>query len=157
MSGMSPPNLSKPLSVNVASDYAALLQRIQAIPVFNGLGVTIVSFAPGECVAVIPRHEHLDGIFDSYHGGMLTTAADTIACFAVMTQTGADSWLTTTDLNVRFLRACLTDVTVKARVIKVGKLLCPVAVDLLDADGQLVAVAQVTFMRLNGQPKHSVA
>ena len=130
----------------------ALMQRIQAIPAFTGLGIKEVQFKPGFCSAVFPRNKNLDGIFESFHGGLLTTAADTAACFAIMTQTGADSWLTTTDLNVRFLRACLTDVRAEATVIKLGKQLCPVAVNLYDEENQLVAVAQVTYMRLNGRP-----
>jgi len=40
-------------------------------------------------------------------------------------------------------------VTAKARVIKFGRTLCPVAVDLFDAKGQQVAVAQVNYMLLN--------
>jgi len=52
-------------------------------------------------------------------------------------------------MNIRFLAPCLTDVTAKARVIKFGRTLCPVAVDLFDAKGQQVAVAQVNYMLLN--------
>jgi uncharacterized protein (TIGR00369 family) len=81
-------------------------------------------------------------------GGLLMTIADSIACFAVMTLTGPDEPMTTTDMNIRFLAACRTDVTADARVIKLGRTLCPVAVDLFDADGVHVAVAQVTYMRL---------
>jgi acyl-coenzyme A thioesterase PaaI-like protein len=55
-------------------------------------------------------------------------------------------------MNIRFLAPCLTDVRVTARVIKRGRLLCPVAVDLVDADGKAVAVAQVTYMLLDRMP-----
>lgn len=76
------------------------------------------------------------------------TLADSAACFAIMTRTGPDEILTTTDMNIRFLAPCLTDATAVARVIKLGKTLCPVSVDVLDVAGTLVAVAQVTYMRL---------
>lgn len=82
------------------------------------------------------------------------TIADSIACFAIMTMTGPDQAMTTTDMNIRFLAPCLTDVTVKAKVIKLGKTLCPVGVDLFDTNQKHIAVAQVTYMRLNGSPKH---
>jgi uncharacterized protein (TIGR00369 family) len=143
-------SVSEALAPNEAQ---ALLTRLQTIPAFNGLGIQQVVFKPGFCQAVVPRQPQLDGIFESYHGGMLATAADTIACFAIMTQTGPDSWLTTTDLNIRFLNACLTSVRVEAQVIKLGRQLCPVAVNLFDDNNTLVAVAQVTYMRLNGAPK----
>ena len=76
------------------------------------------------------------------------TVADSIACFAIMTRTGPDEPMTTTDMNIRFLAPCFSDVTAEARVIKLGRTLCPVQVDLKDVDGKPVAVAQVTYMRL---------
>jgi len=54
-------------------------------------------------------------------------------------------------MNIRFLAPCLTDVTAKARVIKLGRTLCPVAVDLFDETGRHAAVAQVTYILLNSQ------
>ena len=56
-------------------------------------------------------------------------------------------------MNIRFLAACLTDVTADARVIKFGSTLCPVAISLRDANGKEVAVAQVTYIRLHKPPK----
>jgi acyl-coenzyme A thioesterase PaaI-like protein len=44
-------------------------------------------------------------------------------------------------------------VTAKARVIKFGRVMCPVAVELFDAAGKLVAVAQVNYMLLDKLPK----
>ena len=56
-------------------------------------------------------------------------------------------------MNIRFLAPCLTDVTARARVIKFGRTLCPVAVDLFDAQGQQVAVAQVNYILLDHPPR----
>ena len=53
------------------------------------------------------------------------------------------------DMNIRFLAPCFTDVTARARVIKLGRTLCPVAVDLYDADDRQVAVAQVSYFLIN--------
>jgi len=125
-----------------------ILERVRKIPVFSALGFRVLSFGDGVCRAVVPHDRRFDGIYGSYHGGLLITAADSIACFAIMTRTGPDEALTTTDMNIRFLAACQTDVTVDARVIKLGRTLCPVAVNLFDAKGVHVAVAQVTYMRL---------
>jgi acyl-coenzyme A thioesterase PaaI-like protein len=54
-----------------------------------------------------------------------------------------------TDMNIRFLAPCLTDVTARARLIKFGRTLCPVAVDLFDEDGRQVAVAQVNYILID--------
>ena len=84
------------------------------------------------------------------------TVADSTACFAIFTKTGPDIRLTTTDMNIRFLAPCLTDVTAKARVIKFGRTLCPVAVDLFDSEKKHVAVAQVNYILLDQLPEDKV-
>ena len=127
---------------------SALLARIQRIPIVATLRLQIVRFDDGFCETRVPRRLKYDGVFASFHGGLLMTIADSTACFAILTRTGPDTRLTTTDMNIRFLAPCLTDVTAQATVIKFGRTLCPVAVDLFDQAGQQVAVAQVTYMLL---------
>jgi uncharacterized protein (TIGR00369 family) len=131
---------------------AAILDRITKIPIFETLQMHAVTFAPGQCTVRVPRQPMYDGVFESFHGGILMTIADSAACFAVLTQTPAGQLLTTTDMNIRFLAPCLTDVEVKARVIKRGRLMCPVSVDVFDTAGRLVAVAQVNYMLLDKMP-----
>jgi uncharacterized protein (TIGR00369 family) len=128
---------------------SALFARIKRIPIVATLGLEIVRFGDGFCEMRMPRSLKYDGVFESFHGGLLMTMADSSACFAILTRAGADTRLTTTDMNIRFLAPCLTDATARAQVIKFGRTLCPVAVDLFDANDQPVAVAQVTYMLLN--------
>ncbi len=130
------------------SPYAALLERIRRIPIFGTLRFRIDTFGDGLCRATVPYDQRFDGVFESFHGGILMTVADSIACFAIMTRTGPDERMTTTDMNIRFLAPCRSDLTAEARVIKLGRTLCPVAVDLWDAQGTQVAVAQVNYIRL---------
>ena len=132
-----------------------LLKRIRRIPIVDTLRIRMEEFGDGFCRAVVPHERRYDGVFESFHGGLLMTVADSVACFAIMTRTGPDQPMTTTDMNIRFLAPCLTDVTAVARVIKVGKTLCPVAIDLFDAQGKHVAVAQVTYMLLDKAPTRS--
>jgi uncharacterized protein (TIGR00369 family) len=136
-----------------AAHQSALLARIAKIPIVETLQMQLVGFERGTCEMRVPRQAIFDGIFESVHGGLLMTIADSAACFAILTGTSADQLLTTTDMNIRFLAPCLTDVHVKARVIKFGRLMCPVAVDLFDTSGKLVAVAQVNYMLLDKMPR----
>ncbi|MBI5523102.1 MAG: PaaI family thioesterase [Desulfarculus sp.] len=128
----------------------AILARITQIPIFSTLGMEGVDFAPGWCRVRIPRQARWDGIFASLHGGILMTLADSTAAFAILTLSGPQAVITTTDMNIRFLAPCLSGATATARVIKAGRSLCPCAVDIHDDEGKLVAVAQVTYMRLGG-------
>ncbi len=126
-----------------------LQARINAIPAVQTLAFTAITLNQGECIATMPQKHELDGAFHSYHGGLLTTAADMAACFAVLTQTDPDHALTTTDLSMRFLRPCLTDITIHAQVIKMGRTLCPTHTRITDANGKEVAVGMITYMLLD--------
>ena len=133
----------------------AILARIQKIAIFKTLGMEVLDMAEGCFEVRIPRQRRYDGIFNTLHGGILATLADSVAAFAILTGTGADTPMATTDLNIRFLAPCLTGVTAKARVIKFGRTMCPVNVEIFDEGGRLVAVAQVNYMLMpeSRQPK----
>ncbi len=121
---------------------------IAGIPLVKSLKIQLDGLAPGECRMSMVRDGLLDGIFVSLHGGILMALADTAACFAIQTLIGVEDTLTTTDMNIRFLAPALDKVVAKATVIKPGRTLCPCEISLSDANGKLLAVAQVTYMRL---------
>lgn len=125
-----------------------VLERIKKIPIVDTLGFTFVEINDGICEAVVKHEKKYDGIFESFHGGLLMTVADSISAFALLTLTGAEAAITTTDMNIRFLAACRTDVRAVARVVKHGRTLAPVAVELFDMNGTMVAIAQVNYMIL---------
>lgn len=135
-----------------AEHQAAILARIKKIPIFETLQMEVVAFDAGYCEGKVPRQKIYDGVFESFHGGILMTIADSVACFAILTQTGVEQIMTTTDMNIRFLAPCLSEVYAKARVIKFGRTMCPVAVDIFDAAGKHIAVAQVNYMLLDKMP-----
>lgn len=135
-----------------AEHQAAILARIKRISIFETLQMEVVAFDTGYCEMNVPRQKIYDGVFESFHGGILMTIADSVACFAILTQTGVEQIMTTTDMNIRFLAPCLSEVHAKARVIKFGRTMCPVAVDLFDAAGKHVAVAQVNYILLDKMP-----
>lgn len=126
-----------------------ILVEINKIPIVDTLEMQITSLTDGRCEVKVQRKPSYDGVAKSFHGGLLTTIADSAACFAIFTKTGPFIKLTTTDMNIRFLAPCLTDVTVKANVIKFGRTLCPVSIDLYDANEKHVAVAQVNYFLIN--------
>jgi uncharacterized protein (TIGR00369 family) len=127
--------------------------EINKIPIVDTLGIQIISLLDGYCETKVQRKLSYDGVFKSFHGGLLMTIADSTACFAIFTKTGPFVKLTTTDMNIRFLAPCLTDVTAKARVIKLGRTMCPVSVDLYDENNKHVAVAQVNYILIESIQK----
>lgn len=131
----------------------AVRAKFHSIPIASTLNYRLDALAEGEATLTMPHGgRDFHGIFESLHGGLLMTLADTAACVAVLTMDGPDAVITTTDMNIRFLAPCLTDATAEAKIIKFGKSLVPVNVWLRDASGREVALAQVTYMRLHKMP-----
>lgn len=130
----------------------ALTARAHAVPIVSTLGMKLKAIDQGYCETFVDRDRRFDGIMETLHGGLLMTIADTTACWAILTHWGPRAKVATTDMSIRFLAPCTTGVTARARVIKAGRTLCPTAVDMYDAAGRLVAVAQVTYIRLGDLP-----
>jgi uncharacterized protein (TIGR00369 family) len=125
-----------------------LEERLLKVPVFRTFGFRVKAVGGGKATLIAPYDPRYDGIFESFHGGLLMTLADTAACVAVLTLAGAAAEITTTEMNIRFLSPCRCDCIAEATVIKFGRTLCPVSVRLSDTNGTDVSVAQVTYMRL---------
>ena len=130
------------------TDMAAMMQRIFDVPMMHTRDLEVLRLDEGECEAKVKRKEEWDGIFETFHGGMLGVIADSLTCFAILTKIGASENVATTDFNIRFLRPCNTDVICVGRVIKTGRTLCVSEAEIKDMNGKLVAIAQVTYARL---------
>ncbi|MCA9242649.1 MAG: PaaI family thioesterase [Phycisphaerales bacterium] len=132
-------------------------EKMNDIPCVRSLGLEIIEHSEG-FVRMSARHDpNFDGVLGGFHGGMLANVADCVAWFAIATRIGPHERLVTTDLNIRYLAACMGDCVATGRVIKLGKTLCPVHVELFDTQGEMVAVSTVTYIRvdnLGGAPKN---
>ncbi|MGA8384378.1 MAG: PaaI family thioesterase [Candidatus Cybelea sp.] len=127
----------------------AIRDRMQSIPIFKSLGFSQPRVGAGWFDCTVARNKEFDGIFDSFHGGLLMTAADSAAAIVSLTVWGAQSRITTTDMSIRFLAPARSDVRLFAQAIKQGRTIIPVTSNFWRDDGVLVAVAQVTYMRLD--------
>ena len=125
-----------------------LWARARAVPISETLGLDFVAIERGKCALGWTRDPRYDGIFRSMHGGLMITLADSAAAFALLTVIDPDSRITTTEMNIRFLAPVRERVVAHARVLKAGRSLCPIVVDLVDAGGRMVAHAGMTYMRL---------
>jgi uncharacterized protein (TIGR00369 family) len=126
----------------------AIRDRMRSIPIFSNLGFSDIRLGAGAFACRVARKREFDGIFDSFHGGLLMTAADSAAAIVALTVWSGDARITTTDMNIRFLAPARSDVYLSAEAIKRGRTLIPVAANMWRDDGMLVAVAQITYMRL---------
>lgn len=133
----------------LAPEIEALIhRRMEKIPIFRTLGFREVRLGHGCFEGLVPRDIRYDGIFECFHGGLLMTIADSAAAMAILTVCDPETRIATTDMNIRFLAPARSEVKVRAQLIKAGRSLVPVAANLWDSTGELVAVAQVNYIRL---------
>ena len=125
-----------------------ILDRANQAPIFSTLNFELEALSDGGCKIKFPKKSGYDGIFESFHGGLLMTVADTAAAFAILTLSQKNISIAITDMNIRFLAPCLTDVRAVANVIKLGRTLAPVSVELFDDSEKKVAIAQVNYIFL---------
>jgi uncharacterized protein (TIGR00369 family) len=116
---------------------------------WNHLGILIEAVEVGYIRLRLPirpefgtyRREHV------MHGGVVASLIDSGASAALSLQSPDEPpWTGTvsTDLSVSFLAAATTDLVAEARVLRAGRSLAWVQVDVRDAAGTLVAVGRVT-------------
>jgi uncharacterized protein (TIGR00369 family) len=91
------------------------------------LGVEVSEFEEGRVVLSMPHNEKLTNVVKgsrgTIHGGVTASLVDTASGFALRT-TFADPTapaLTTTDLDVTYLRPARSDLTVEAEVARAGE------------------------------------
>lgn len=118
-------------------------------PCMASLGLTLLDTGEGSCRFLARHDPAFDGVLPGFHGGVQAAVADCVAWYAIATLIGTDEPLVTTDLTFRYLAPANGDLTMTGRVIKLGKTLCPVAIETFDAAGKLVSCGTVTYLRLN--------
>jgi len=122
-----------------------------SIAYWKTLGVQLQEATVGEAQLRLPMQPGLGtfGRAEVMHGGAISSLVDAAAATAVRTLRREDEppWrgLASTDLNVSYLDAATTDVVASARVLRSGRSIAFVAVDVRDANGSLVAVGRVTL------------
>lgn len=130
-----------------------LLAACRRAPCIGALQLDLIDADEGFCRMAAPIDPRFNGLIGGFHGGMLAMVADCAAWFAIATQTGPSEAMVTTDLDIRYLAPCMTAVTATARVIKLGKTLCPVSIEMADDSGRLIATGIVTYLRLSNLVK----
>jgi len=91
----------------------------------------------------------LTNIFGTLHGGVTSTLVDAAAGVALFGQLGGQRPVTTVELKVNYLNPAGSGaVRARSRIIKLGKTLAVIGVDVHDAHGRAVATGLVTYMLL---------
>jgi uncharacterized protein (TIGR00369 family) len=112
------------------------------------LGFTLTRVEPGSVDAVLDTRDDMTNPMGTVHGGIAATLLDTVMACAVLTVLDAGESYTTTDLQVRYVRAVApgTTVTATGTVTHRGRRLATGEGRLVDERGRLVAHGTTSCM-----------
>ncbi len=125
-------------------------EAFEQIPFARLLGMELGELRRGAATLHLEAREELKRNRGILHGGVVASLADTAAAFAVLTLSEQGQATTTIDLTVHYLRPLAAGrATARARVLRAGKRILVISVDVLDESQALAATALTSFIRLS--------
>jgi uncharacterized protein (TIGR00369 family) len=121
---------------------------VPSSPLVQHLGIRLDELGDGTARLALPYDEKLVTIGTTIHGGAIAALADTAAMAAAWSGVPAPESMrgSTVDLTVHYLApASATDVVAEARVLRRGRSLVHLAVDVTATDGTGIAHAVATY------------
>jgi uncharacterized protein (TIGR00369 family) len=142
-----------------AEQVARLLSSLaRFVPHSQALGIRFVSLAEGRVTLALPYDEKFIGnpLTGVLHGGAITTLLDGACGMAVYVKLFQPIPIATLDLRIDYLRPATPgrEVHGRAECVRVTRSVAFVRCEAFhpDGDGDLVAVANGTFMIFRGRP-----
>ena len=133
---------------------AAEKQRLRAIireiPFVKLLGIELEEIERGSATLRLELRDELMRNGGIAHGGVIASLIDTASAFAVMSQLEPDKSTTTIDLTIQYLRPLVKgQAKAHARVLRAGRRVAVVSVDVLDNSEVLAATALTSYLVLS--------
>ncbi len=125
-----------------------LITHFDRMPFHQYLGLHLVEARPGYGQIVLRKHPDTPmGIGGSVHGGVLAAMVDIVMLVALFAEPPVDKTPAgTADLGITYLRQAQGEVIyATAKVIKNGRQLASVEVDITDQDGNLCARGRTLY------------
>jgi uncharacterized protein (TIGR00369 family) len=124
-----------------------------AVPYAKFLGLQLGEVRPGEVTIHLDIRDELKQNQGVVHGGAIASLIDTASAFAVLTQIDVDERVTTTDLTIHYLRPVTNGrIIATARIVRGGRRLFVLSVDVHDDTAALIATAVTTYIKINRNP-----
>jgi uncharacterized protein (TIGR00369 family) len=123
---------------------AAELQDVVGTGVFDTwLGLRIETLDETSLVVRMPVRDDIYGTRTAsrLHGGAMASLIDAAGCYLLIARLGTR--LSTVNMVVDFLRPAIGDVVAKATIVKLGRRICVVAVEVTGEDGKLAATGRL--------------
>jgi uncharacterized protein (TIGR00369 family) len=123
---------------------------ITQIPYAQLLGINFEGAERGAATLSMRARPELERFGGIMHGGALASLADTASAFAVLSTLEPAEQTVTVDLTLHYLRPVGGgELTARARVVRAGRRLATVSVEISDESGALVVTALTTYLKLS--------
>jgi uncharacterized protein (TIGR00369 family) len=124
-------------------------EAFRAVPFARFLGIELGEMKRGEARLHLEMRDELLRNNGVAHGGVVASLADTAAAFAILTLLEPHETTTTIDLTIHYLRPLLTGrATANARVVRAGRRVLVISVEVTDEAKALTATALTSFIKL---------
>lgn len=133
-----------------AAEKQRLREIIRGIPFVKLLGIELEEIERGTATLRLELSDELMRNGDIAHGGVIASLIDTASAFAVMSQLEPDKSTTTIDLTIQYLRPLVKgQARAHARVLRAGRRVAVVTVDVVDDAEMLAATALTSYLVLS--------
>lgn len=124
-------------------------EAFESVPFAHLLGISLGEVKRGAATLHLEVRDELRQNNGVVHGGAVASLVDSAAAFAILTILEADQRSTTVDLTIHYLRPLTKGrVTAQARLLRAGRRIITVSVDVYDETEALTATALTSFIRL---------
>ena len=124
-------------------------EAFASVPYARLLGLELGEVSSGSVTIHLQVRDELKQNQGVVHGGAVASLIDTAAAFAVLTQLEINERVTTTDLTIHYLRPASSGrLTAQARIVRSGRRLFVLSVEVTNDQQILVATAVTTYIKL---------
>ena len=118
------------------------------IPYARLLGIQFEHAARGAASLSMDARPELERFGGIIHGGALASLVDTASAFAVLSTLAAEEQTVTVDLTLHYLRpATEGKLTAHAHVLRAGRRLATVSIEVKSESGALLVTALTTYLK----------
>ncbi len=130
-------------------EVARLRAMLAGLPYAQLLGINFEGVERGAASLSMRARPELERFGGIMHGGALASLADTAAAFAVLSTLPPGQQTVTIDLTLHYLRPVTGgNLTANARLVRGGRRIATVAVDVTNEAGALVLTALTSYLKL---------
>ena len=124
-------------------------EAFESVPFAHLIGMELGEVTRGAATLHLTVRDNLRQNRGVVHGGVTASLIDTAAAFAILTLLEPGQSTTTIDLTIHYLRPLMDGQAIAhARVLRAGRRLIVVTIDIVDEAESLVATALTSYLRL---------